>query len=308
MRSNKTASFRHQICNIIANLPVNASLEEVATVLGRFHEVSELNDTGKKLSLDDGVTPIIVACDKGINSCLQYMANHKGLSFLWGLAEEKSSVNLGANTALHHAGMSGCVGALTLLPSLDKQCSLLELLIKENSHGDTPLMLACVYNHLNFLNKIQELLCNESLIELLETKNDSGSTALSLSMEHGKPDVLQWILNAGIEPFYEKVEQFKRKLQAMNNSWAKAPPTIRQKYKQKRDNARRCLIILQIALEKKSQEAMKSLIEAEIFEDAKQNNKCQGEVKRRKNRESSNIIRSKNSHEKMDESVTIQSS
>eukprot|EP00547_Thalassionema_nitzschioides_P009373 CAMPEP_0194225384 /NCGR_PEP_ID=MMETSP0156-20130528/39490_1 /TAXON_ID=33649 /ORGANISM="Thalassionema nitzschioides, Strain L26-B" /LENGTH=445 /DNA_ID=CAMNT_0038957305 /DNA_START=149 /DNA_END=1486 /DNA_ORIENTATION=+ len=281
------------MCSVIAKLPANASQNTVADALDSFKGTPKLDSEKQVTSSDDGVTPLMIACDKGLSSCLEYMADNKTLSFLWGSAEDRSSAELGSNTALHHAGITGVCGALISVPSIGC-CSLPELLRKGNAHGDTPLMMACVYNRLRFLQKIQETLCRETLIKLLQIKNESGETALSLAMGHGHVEVVQWWLDLGVPPCYEIVQQCKVKQQTADGTIAEMPSS-NQEIELRRTNMRRCLVMLQVALARISQDATETLlIEEEICKRQDSSKSKAEETRKQPNQKSRQKLVSKN--------------
>mmetsp|Transcript_3821 Transcript_3821/g.6004 ORF Transcript_3821/g.6004 Transcript_3821/m.6004 type:complete len:447 (-) Transcript_3821:1680-3020(-) len=260
MERNTDSNLQRYICNAIAKLPDDSCEKTVADVLDYFKEAANLRNEKKYAFSDDGdgVTPLMMACDKGQSSCLEYMAKNKSFSFLWGSSDDRSALQFGSNTALHHAGMSGTLEALVSVPSIGS-CSLLELLSIGNAHGDTPVMMACVYDRLRFLKKIKEMICRDNLMEMFRTKNESGETALSLAMGHGHVEIIQWLLDVGVTPCYETVQQCKIKQQIIDDA-IEGMPSCNEEIELKRSNMRRCLVRLEIALARIAQDAMEKLL------------------------------------------------
>lgn len=247
-------SVRNRICNSIAKLPENASLEQVSKQINRF-----LSEDPAADNPEDGVTPLMVACDKGQAACLEYILQNPSM-LLWGRPDDQSSEQTGANTALHHAAVAGCVEAIDVLVAMG--CLLIDLVRHVNHHGDTPVMMACVYHQVDFLQKIKEKLGDDLLLtELLSAKNASGERPLSLAFGHGHAQVLQFLLSSGVEASYEAVKECKEKLRQMDAILSKAGVSDGNLIEERRTNVKRCLVILELSLAQKASDSMEQLIQ-----------------------------------------------
>lgn len=281
-------STRDRLCHAVAKLPENISLEEVINQLSGFGA----DNVANVLQADDGedVTPLMVACDKDQGTCLEYAVLQYSKEvdltlLLWGRPDASSSEKCGANTALHHAGMSGCVQALESLVSLmmkvndvssTRRSCLVNLLSKTNAHGDTPIMMACVNNQVAFLENVKEKLVSmeseedSALLSLLLAKNAGDENPLSLGFGHGHGRIVQWLLTAGVPATYEMVQDCKKRLDeidalllALRRKSASSTSHDNAEHQQRRDNVKRCLVILEVTLAEKARESMEQLLKKE---------------------------------------------
>lgn len=290
-------SVRRRICHVVANLPHNASPEDVANELDSFR--SAHTDQSSDADDDDGVTPLMVACDKNQGACLQYMMEIYPDSTLWGRPEDASADKYGANTALHHAAMLGCVQAIDSLVFVNGNGEdddspsrrLGNLLSKTNVNSDTPIMMACANNQVAFLNVIQERIPDEQvLLPLLLATNDDGETPLSLAFGHGHAKVVQCLLDAGVPATYEMVQDCKSKMaqidallvryeRASASDSYEAPDNT--DHYQQRANAKRCLVILELDLAQRARESMEQLIQKENQQEEERKRQAEMKKKRR---------------------------
>lgn len=257
-------NVRHRICHAIAKLPENAPLEEVSRELDGYLSADMSNDDHH----NDDVTPLMVACDSRQAACLEYMLQNPHPN-LWGKADGHSSQQNASNTALHHAAASGCVEAIDALECMG--CELGGLMKETNQNGDTPLMMACAFNRVDFLKKLKEKLGDDKFSEALSARNGSGDTPLSLAFGHGNPQVVSLLLVSGVEVSYEAVKKCKNMFSQMHANLQIAGVAGAKDFEDRSYNVKRCLVMLEVALAQKARDSMEQLIQAETQEDEPQN-------------------------------------
>jgi hypothetical protein len=308
-------SVRRRICHAIAKLPPGATPEEVGNSLDLFRSTHD-NEQRSDADDDDGVTPLMVACDKKQGACLQYMMELYPNDTLWGRPDDTSAEKCGANTALHHAAMLGCVQAIDSLVIVDGDDDdgdtpsrrLGGLLSKTNIHSDTPIMMACANNQVAFLDVLRERIEDEQvLLQLLLATNDDGETPLSLGFGHGHAQIVQCLLAAGVPATYEMVQECKSKLKqidALLLQYERVSATDSYEapdntdHYQQRTKAKCCLVILEVHLAQKARESMEQLIKKETQQEER---KRQAEMKKKRRRaESKKVVPSKPQHQDSD--------
>jgi ankyrin repeat protein len=164
--------------------------------------------------------------------------------------------------------MSGCVEAIYVLPIMmgkDDGHNIVDLCRERNEHDDTPIMIACVYNQVDFLRQLQTELQEKDFLELLQARNKSEETPMSLALGHGHASIVNFLLGAGVEANYDLVQECKVKMRHMETMLAQAsihPP----EYREQQTNVKRCLVTLEVALAKNARDAMEQLIQSETAE------------------------------------------
>lgn len=211
------------------------------------------------------VTPLMVACDKGQVACLEYMLLNPN-ALLWGKADAHSSPQNGANTAFHHAAVAGCVEALDAFEAMG--CSLKDLAQRTNEHGETPIMMACVYKQICFLEKLKAKLGNDSFAESLETKNASGDVPLTLACFRGHTEVVELLLSSGAEVSYEMVHDCRQKLRKVDAILRRTGGATTKEIEFHRTDVSKCLEMLESNLAQKCQQSMEILLQKEAEEEA----------------------------------------
>lgn len=189
---------RRAVCSAIADLPPDSSHGHISSILEPLiHSIVQrgtqgTSDGATKLSKDgDGVTPMMVACDKSHRGCLDFIErkiNEEGASGklqqmidLMGHPLDRCSDECGGNSAAHLAASSGFAEGVDVLvsvldsvgfdtgnyskrplqaeedESIDRhQIRDLYLVIVAtcNAHDDTPLMIASASGHASFLSHL----------------------------------------------------------------------------------------------------------------------------------------------------------
>jgi hypothetical protein len=255
-------SIQDLICHAIAKLPKNATLKEVSKQLNPMLSV----DSQAKVSSSGlDITPLMVACDKGHATCLEFMLLNPNTQ-LWGRADAHSSPKNGYNTALHHAAVAGCVEALHALESMG--WSLRDLVKRTNEHGDTPIMMACVYNQIIFLCKLKAKLGDDYFAKSLHAKNASGDGPLSLAFIQGHSKVVDLLLSSGVDASYEMVQECRGKLREVDAILCTTGFPTTKEIDFRRTNVAKCLEILESKLAQKCQDSMDHLLQSETQDKA----------------------------------------
>ena len=259
---------RQRICNAISLLSGSCTLSEVQEVLDPlFREVTPIEEVGT------GITPLLLACDQGNVSVLQYLKSQYETSQwasecvgepLYQSPEEK-------NTPLHHAAMVGCVQAISIL--CDMGVLLLALGSARNSHGDTPLMMAATSGHLEFCQVWHEK-CGrgntpsaDSIVQTWELKNNSGDSCLTLACGHGRIPVVEFLLSSdcGVSIDSGVIVKCQTLFDRMDVS-LRRNPLLEYQRAHIVENVRLCLDMLQAKATRKAEKAAQELMKLETNE------------------------------------------
>jgi ankyrin repeat protein len=307
---------------------------------------------------NDGITPLMVACDKGNEACLIYMLNkflciekskeptrlrkqkkHKLRHLLGNPLVDVSTKD--HNTALHHAAMAGCSSAIITLnriqsllddehsnsdsqsindshddidtiasPStsplskthysvttattattttkLPSKSFILSLGSARNIHNDTPLMMAAAQSSttkgVDFVKTWYTLALKEQqqdsvvVKQVLETRNDSLDTCLSLACSHGRVDLVKYLigyeeegntktkttnqdercalLDVTNDELNRCQQSFERMEQALNQS-----RELKEQYQSQRDDVKRCLDMMESRLSVRADAVARELLQ-----------------------------------------------
>jgi ankyrin repeat protein len=272
-----TTTRQSKVCTIIASLAEQASYSEACRQLDPI--VNDAVEEHNGCATDnDGVTPLMVSCDKANASCLQYMANklkeNPSHVTLFGDPLAKSSSKLGENSAIHFAAMNGFSNAIHLLEDINNALIATtrdpprKVFSATNKHGDTCIMMACAGGHLAFLKGLFQMECAD-VSAYCTLQNHSGDSALSLACGHGHADIVAFLLSATDGPKltvqYSDIEACKQKLASADKalSMIQANACTRKTYETKRNNVRRCLVQMQVLSAQAAQSAMEQLIAQE---------------------------------------------
>jgi hypothetical protein len=256
---------RGKVCQAISSLSPNCSLYEARRELDPLF----LSTPDIDVQYESKITPLIVTCDKGNNSCLEYLmeklTSNKMLEHFIGHPLDVSS-NEDQNTAIHHAAMSGCELSIPILNTLGE--SILSLASTRNSHGDTPLMMAAANGHLDFLRTFHKLSVQEAGLEnvqaILLAKNYSNDSCLSLASCHGHPAVVEFLI--GLVPIETELLQTCRLRCERMDSALRSNPELMKQNKSRLDSVRQCVDKLEATLSRHAEEtASKLLAEGETL-------------------------------------------
>lgn len=283
-----------KLCHAIASLEVHAPPDNVTKALDPvLAGCQEVDATEKELKESVGVTPLMVACDKAQENCIEYICkkveDKPSLSVILGHPLSKSSP--AKNTAMHFAAMSGCILAIHRLSHMlgNGKGDLWMLVSQRNENQDTPAMMASVGGHVAFLRELMQTLLQrgettDHVKELFELENNCRDTPLSLACGYGHIDVTHFLLQEiGVTVAHDHVQKCETTLKVMD---LKLKRTVcAEELRNRRSDVHRCLVTLQVQLAKTTQAAMEQLL---AEEDA-------NEAKREKNRKKKNKRKSKSS-------------
>ncbi len=262
--------IRGRLCKCIASLDVKASLEDVSKVLDPVLN-SQKSTTNEASVDDDGVTPLMLACDRDNLACIEWILKRISedsslIPVLGGPLDRAES----GNTAMHYIAYSGNSGALPLLRDMMKSEDtnpMMKLASLRNENFDTPIMIAAVKGHVVFLQQIIFLLESgdgENAKKLFELVNNDGNTALSLAYGHGNVDVVNFLLQeASVEVIYDNVKEAEQTLKQIDWALKLSGASLPEEHKIRRNNVHRCLVIIKLALAKLSQANMEQLLAEE---------------------------------------------
>lgn len=278
---------REQLCHAIASLDVHASLHDVSEAFAAILESVREHAT---IDLDsDGVTPLMVACDKDQQACIEWILkknmDEPSLASLLGSPLDRTEYG---NTALHFAANAGCFEAMRLFRATmdDEETSpTMRLASLRNENYDTPIMIAAMKGNVAFLRQIMRLLEIEDAAtgkEVFELVNDNGDTALSLACGHGHVEVVNFLLQEARATFtYEHAKDAEQTLQQIDDA-LECAPTTPDEHRARRNDVHRCLVILKVALVKSAQANMEQLLAEEEEEKAKKQGKDMAKKKSRR--------------------------
>jgi hypothetical protein len=263
MNSVKMKDLRETLCRTMASLPLDCSDEDVRKQLDlHFHVATEVSSS---LGDEEGITPLMVACDKGNVAVLEYLLNkHSVHSQLIGKPMDPSKDE--RNTAMHHAAMSGCSPAISSLNQMGE--SALALGAARNSHGDTPLMMAASSGHGEFFKTWYQMAIQEkgstikAVCQIIQAKNGSQDTCLSLACCHGHVDMVEFLLACETALDAEQVDKCKTSLQRMETA-LRSNPALMEQHKNQLEHVRQCVNKLETELAQRVEATTKELLEAE---------------------------------------------
>ena len=273
-----TTTTHSKLCSIIASLAPQASYSEACGYLDPI--VNDAIEERNGYATDhEGVTPLMVACDKANESCLRYMANqlteNPSHVTLFGHPLAKTSSKLGENSAIHFAAMNGFTIAIHLLQIITNAVTTniqdlpRNVFAATNKHGDTCIMMASASGHLTFLKELFQM--ERAVISTYCTlQNHSGDSALSLACGHGHADIVAFLCSDTDGPKltvpYSDMEACKQKLASADKALSMIPANnadTRRMYETKRNNVRRCLVQMQVLSAQAAQSAMEELVAQE---------------------------------------------
>ena len=278
-KKEKQDDLRAKVIQAISVLPPDCKREDVSKELDPLFQSA----FGINKEFETKVTPLMVCCDKGNCACLEYLLEN--FDEHADLIGHPSDVSDDKNTAIHHAAMSGCELSITILNQMGE--SLLSLASVRNSHGDTPLMMASINGHLNFLTAFQELLSQDTDTEseiqsIFSAKNESNDSCLSLACCHGMTNVLDFLLSfVSIEQ--DILQICEPRLKKMYLAF-KSNPGLMKQHKSRYDAVNDCVQKLKIKLAGKAEETARELLAEEESTRPKENSQMKKKKQSRKNK------------------------
>ncbi len=263
------ATTCNDICRAIAFLsPYCTRAEAEKTLNALFESYSKGND-----DVIDGITPLMVACDKANVACLEYMKlmiqsrDSSWISDCIGNALDQSPEE--GNSAMHYAAMAGCVPAISILATMGA-ASALELGSARNAHGDTPLMMAATSGQAQFCRtwqefcRFQENVTSEDILKIWKLKNQSQDSCLSLACGHGHNEVVEFLLSpdCGVSADLDVIIQCKTFHERMEAA-LRRNPSLTQVHRDQAERVRFCIDMLQVDIARVSELAAEELLRSE---------------------------------------------
>lgn len=250
---------RESVCQAIASLhPGECRLEDVKRALDPFFaQLPELDD-----SIDGTISPLIVACDKGNLTCLEYLAGEYKEETASFIGKPLDSSKCDKNTSMHHAAMSGCFDAISILRKMGKE-TIISLGSVENSHGDTPIMMAATSGQADFCKRWFDMAVEESGVEavcdVLRAANDSNDTALSLACSHGHLELVDFLLSCDVFLEQEQFDKCRTSYKRMESALHSNPGLLKQ-YKNKLDSVNQCIKRVEAILSIRAEETAHEML------------------------------------------------
>lgn len=267
------------LCHIIASLDAHAPLHDVSKALDPLLAgCQEVDATEDDADESDGVTPLMVACDKAQEGCIEYICKaNPSVEDILGHPLGESSPS--KNSAMHFAARSGCIPAIHLLSQMlgGRNGDVRKLASQRNENLDTPIMMAAVGGQVAFLRQLMQALLQQEetadeVKKLFELENYSKYTALSLSCGYGHVEVTSFLVQEiGVTVTHDHVQECETVLKVMDGELKRS--ACADELRERRKDVHRCQVTLQVQLAKTAQAAMDQLL---AEEDAK-------ETKRKKN-------------------------
>ena len=325
---------RAQLCKAIASLAPDATAgnteESIGPIVRSFLQENDNdgraqpNPTSEVDEQDgDGVTPLMVACDKAQSAVLEnfrecIQSNIDTLQLI-GSPTDSSSKKCGGNCAAHHAASAGSTECVECLEQIQMDLSpssqsghLIDLLSQRNSNGDTPIMMAAASGQESFLRLFVDRLlkgCASSseVRRVFQMCNDSGDTACSLASGFGYHATVLLLIEpldshdfAVVQPKHNELEKSRAALQRMDNLL----PMVKKKggkkeqdeFYSKRSDIARCVEIIEAALDREAQKQMGELLGEEdmsaTLDSSQTSSSTKRKAKKKKNKGRTNTKKS----------------
>jgi ankyrin repeat protein len=271
----------------IAKLPQNVSHAELESslfpILRRIK--AEQGHAGTEHSAD-GVTPLMVACDKGQIVTVRFLLEQRRIeehslgANLFGDIFQKCADS--GNTAIHHAAMAGKVEIVEQLrlnlPENTNQEDRQAFDSVQNAHGDTPIMMACANGCCELLEHWLPRI--DGRTSVLQIRNKSNDSAISLACGHGHSNILAQLLrwatrDSGciVEPDDLVIAQASlSRLNAFLEKQQRLPSSTVQQIQHKRKNIELCVNLVRDSLQQKADAVAQELTAEEAFKKVNKNN------------------------------------
>ncbi|CAJ1921383.1 unnamed protein product [Cylindrotheca closterium] len=255
-------TLRQDVCRAIDSLPTDCSLDDSKEKLDPLFQsaVERIHS-----HFESKISPLLIACDRGNSSCLQYLAQKQKEdkqfgAFIGQPLDPCSDEDL--NTAIHHAAIAGCVDATAVFKSLGYSINSLASI--RNAHNDTPMMMAAANGRLDFLKNFYQLQLaeqqrdDETIESIILAKNNSEDSCLSLATCHGHSDVVEFLLT--ITPVETEVlDLCKTRLESMFST-LKRTPNLTQQHLDRLNIVRKCVEMIEKKLAEQAEDAARQLV------------------------------------------------
>ena len=338
---------RAQLCKAIISLAPDATAKEVENVVGPIVR-SFLDDDAVRAPTnpiddnvdkhdDDGVTPLMVACDKAQLAALEYfresIRSDANILQLTGAPTDLSSTECGGNCAVHHAASVGSFVAIDCLGRIQMELSprshtehLLDLLSQRNSNGDTPIMMAAASGQEALIRYFVHKFLNESNTEkdisseirrVFQMSNDSGDTVCSLASGFGFHGIVLLLIKPAVNDGFvlvkasrDDLEKSRAALQRMDTLLPmvkkKGSKKEQEDFNAKRLDISRCVEIIGAVLDREAQRQMGALLREEgtsvVMDSRKTSSTKRKAKKKKKGRANTKEFLPKNDGENLDTS------
>ena len=331
---------RAQLCKAIVSLTPDATAKEVENVVGPIvrsflDATNPIDDSVDDKHDDDGVTPLMVACDKAQLAVLEYfresIRSDANLLQLTGAPTDLSSAKCGGNCAVHHAASVGSFVAIDCLGRIQMELSprshtehLLDLLSQKNSNGDTPIMMAAASGQEALIRHFAHKFLNESNTEkdissevrrVFQMSNDSGDTVCSLASGFGFHGIVLLLIEPAVndgfvlvQPSRDDLEKSRAALQRMDALLPmvkkKGSKKEQEDFNAKRSDISRCVEIIEAVLDREAQRQMGALLSEEdtsaLMDSRKTSSTKRKAKKKKKGRANTKKSSPKNDDENLD--------
>ena len=280
-----------EICRAISKFDAHVRTPDVARVLGPLFDNDDDDNsnttttTNNNTNDDDTVdheedsaiiTPLLLACDKAQVHTVVFLRQQQK-PHLTGRVSDPAPDS--GNTAVHHACMSddpALLQALLLLQPSDSKNDKDDTLppwgkmnhhnnwhTLINAHGDTPLMMAAMYNCEQLLRYVLPTIVSSQddndIIDGLSLRNASNDSAISLAACHGHVGALQTFLSlapaaavhaADLQKATAALQHTEQLLLAVGKQ--KQPPPQQEKIRTKQKQIQQCVQMLTDVLQQRA--------------------------------------------------------
>ena len=192
---------------------------------------------------------------------------------------------------MHHAAMSGCATAIDI--SIRMGGTALDLGSARNDHGDSPIMMAATGGHFEFCNFWHgAVAAPDAARAVLEMRNDSNDTALSLASCHGHSHLVEFLLDdCGVGVDLEHVKKCRTSLNRMGTA-LRSNPALLQQFKDQIEAVAKCVKKLEEKMARRAEEAAQQLMLQEV-EESKATKSKQTKKKKSKRKQTATPVGSK---------------
>ncbi|CAB9516572.1 Ankyrin Repeat [Seminavis robusta] len=256
-----TKDVWNQVFLAIASLDASSCTEEEIRA-----KLDPLLSTVKESEPPNGISPLLVASDKGNLKCLEYLlSSHYPVSVI-GSPVTPSDSSHGGNTPVHHAAMAGCSDAWPIFAKLmaddEAEAVYVTLGSLSNVNGDTPLQMAIPAGHGDFVRQFWSGNATLQARKILQRPNQQGDTCASLACCHGHVDILDFLLTTcQVQIRHEEVESCQSTVDRMDGALQSVTdPQVRASFKDKQTRVHACLTKLKDRLDQQVAQAAQELM------------------------------------------------
>lgn len=248
--------LRDKICVVVASLKEE---DDVETTLKPLLDEAIVQPQSSIV----GISPLLVAADRGNVKALHFLANYD--TSIVGSPLDHSPQQDGGNTAVHHAAMSGCNEAWAVFGEMLKEKKSVYSLLGSvaNAHGDTPLQIAVPAGHLYFIQQWNSRMKDEEDAKrILRHANHAGDTCASLACCHGQVVILEFLLdNCHVLITPEEIKTCQASVDRMDQALATVTdPKAMESFKGRQGRVHDCFNRLKTVVHQQAEDAAKELL------------------------------------------------